>query len=85
MALFLIVPRLAGQKHALELLQDATPAWLAVAVAVECVSLFFYSLLFRRLLDLLRTLCRSAWRCASTSPGSRPPISSPPAAWAARP
>ena len=53
-ALFLIVPRLAGQKHALELLQEATPAWLAVAVAVECVSLLFYSLLFRRLLDLLR-------------------------------
>jgi glycosyltransferase 2 family protein len=53
-ALFLIVPRLAGQKHALELLHEATPAWLAVAVAVECVSLLFYSLLFRRLLDLLQ-------------------------------
>ena len=53
-ALFLIVPRLAGQAHALELLEDATPAWLAVAVVVECVSLLFYSLLFRRLLGLLR-------------------------------
>jgi uncharacterized protein (TIRG00374 family) len=53
-ALFLIVPRLAGQAHALELLQDATPAWLAVAVVVECVALLFYSLLFRRLLGLLR-------------------------------
>jgi len=53
-ALFLIVPRLAGQKHAIELLRDATPAWLVVAVAVECVSLLFYSLLFRRLLGLLR-------------------------------
>ena len=53
-ALFLIVPRLAGQKHALEYIQNATPAWLVVAVAVECVALLFYSLLFRRLLDLLR-------------------------------
>jgi glycosyltransferase 2 family protein len=52
--LFLIAPRLAGQKHAVELLEDATPAWLVVAVAVECVSLLFYSLLFRRLLGLLR-------------------------------
>jgi uncharacterized protein (TIRG00374 family) len=48
------VPRLAGQAHAIELVKEATPAWLAVAVAVECVSLLFYSLLFRRLLDLLR-------------------------------
>ena len=53
-ALFLILPRLAGQAHAIELVRDATPAWLVVAVAVECVSLLFYSLLFRRLLDLLR-------------------------------
>jgi uncharacterized protein (TIRG00374 family) len=53
-ALFLIVPRIAGQAHAIELLEDATPAWLAVAVAVECVSLLFYSLLFRRLLRLLQ-------------------------------
>jgi uncharacterized protein (TIRG00374 family) len=52
-ALFLIVPRLAGQKKALEYLENATPAWLVVAVAVECVSLLFYSLLFRRLLGLL--------------------------------
>ena len=54
MALFLIVPRLAGQAHALELLKDATPAWLVAAVAVECVALVFYSLLFRRLMRLLR-------------------------------
>ena len=53
-ALFLILPRLAGQAHAIELIRDATPAWLVVAVAVECVSLLFYSLLFRRLLGLLR-------------------------------
>ena len=53
-ALFLIVPRLAGQAHAIELIEDATPAWLVVAVAVECVSLLFYSLLFRRLLRLLK-------------------------------
>lgn len=52
-ALFLIVPRLAGQAHAIQLIEQATPAWLAVAVAVECVSLLFYSLLFRRLLGLL--------------------------------
>ena len=54
MALFLIVPRLAGQKKALEYLRDATVAWLVVAVVVECVSLLFYSLLFRRLLRLLK-------------------------------
>ena len=48
------MPRLAGQAHALELVRDADPAWLAVAVAVECVALLFYSLLFRRLLGLLR-------------------------------
>jgi len=48
------VPRLAGQAHALELVKDATPVWLVVAAAVECVSLLFYSLLFRRLLGLLR-------------------------------
>ena len=53
MALFLIVPRLAGQKQALEYLKDATVAWLIVAVLVECVALLFYSLLFRRLLRLL--------------------------------
>jgi uncharacterized protein (TIRG00374 family) len=52
-ALFLIVPRLAGQKKALAYLQDATVAWLIVSVAVECVSLLFYSFLFRRLLRLL--------------------------------
>ena len=48
------MPRLAGQAHALELVKDATPVWLVVAAAVECVSLLFYSLLFRRLLGLLR-------------------------------
>jgi uncharacterized protein (TIRG00374 family) len=54
LALFLIVPRLAGQAHAIELIKDATPAWLVAAVGIECVSLLFYSLLFRRLLGLLR-------------------------------
>jgi uncharacterized protein (TIRG00374 family) len=54
LALFLVVPRLAGQRQTLELLREATPAWLVAAVAVECVSIVFYSLLFRRLLDLLR-------------------------------
>ena len=53
-ALFLIVPRIAGQKHALDYIEDATPAWLIAAVAAECVSLLFYSLLFRRLLNLLQ-------------------------------
>ena len=53
-ALFLLLPRLAGQRQALELVGHATPAWLVVAVLVECISLLFYSLLFRRLLALLR-------------------------------
>ncbi len=53
-ALFLILPRLAGQKHALDLLRAASLPLLVVAVAVECVSLLFYSMLFRRLLGLLR-------------------------------
>ncbi len=53
-ALFLLVPRLAGQRHTLGLIREATPAWLVVAVLVECVALVFYSLLFRRLLALLR-------------------------------
>lgn len=53
MALFLIAPRISGQRHALELITEATPAWLAVAVAVESCSLLMYSLLFRRLLELL--------------------------------
>jgi uncharacterized protein (TIRG00374 family) len=48
------LPRLAGQAHAIELIKDATPAWLVVAIASECVALVFYSLLFRRLLGLLR-------------------------------
>lgn len=48
------MPRIAGQAHTLELVGEASPAWLAAAVAVECVSIVFYSLLFRRLLDLLR-------------------------------
>ena len=48
------MPRLAGQRHALELVGQASPAWLVAAVIVECVSIVFYSLLFRRLLDLLR-------------------------------
>ena len=80
MALFLIVPRLAGQKKALEYLRDATVAWLVVAVVVECVSLLFYSLLFRRLLRLLK------WPATlPLSLGSPPPTSSRPAAWAAQP
>jgi len=52
-ALFLILPRLAGQRHALDLLRDASLPLLFLAVAVECVSLLLYSLLFRRLLGLL--------------------------------
>lgn len=53
-ALFLILPRLAGQRHALDMLREASLPLLIAAVAVECVSLLFYSLLFRRLLGLLR-------------------------------
>jgi uncharacterized protein (TIRG00374 family) len=53
-ALFLILPRLAGQKHALALLREASVPLLIAAVLVEAVSLVFYSLLFRRLLGLLR-------------------------------
>jgi hypothetical protein len=53
-ALFLLAPRLAGQRQTLELVRGAAPAWLVAAVAVECVSIVFYSLLFRRLLGLLR-------------------------------
>ncbi len=48
------MPRLAGQRHALELVGEASPPWLVAAVLVECVSIVFYSLLFRRLLGLLR-------------------------------
>ena len=51
----------------------------------ECVSLLFYSLLFRRLLGLLRYPLTSASPCASTSPAWPPPICSRPAAWAAPP
>ncbi len=54
LALFLLVPRLVGQRQTLELVGEASPAWLVAAVAIECVSIVFYSLLFRRLLDLLR-------------------------------
>jgi uncharacterized protein (TIRG00374 family) len=54
LALFLLVPRIAGQKQTLQLVGEASPAWLVAAVAIECVSIVFYSLLFRRLLDLLR-------------------------------
>jgi glycosyltransferase 2 family protein len=53
-ALFLLVPRIAGERHALELLRDASPWLLAVAVLAEAVSLVLYSALFRRLLVLLR-------------------------------
>ena len=53
-ALFLILPRLAGQKHALDMLREASVPLLILAVVVETVSLIFYSLLFRRLLGLLR-------------------------------
>lgn len=53
-ALFLILPRLAGQRHALDLLREASLPLLLAAVAVEVVSLLFYSMLFRRLLGLLR-------------------------------
>jgi glycosyltransferase 2 family protein len=48
------VPRIAGQRHTLELIGQASPLWLVAAVAVECVSIVFYSLLFRRLLGLLK-------------------------------
>jgi uncharacterized membrane protein YbhN (UPF0104 family) len=53
-ALFLVLPRLAGQRHALDLVREASLPLLIAAVAVEYVSLLFYSLLFRRLLGLLR-------------------------------
>lgn len=53
-ALFLILPRLAGQQHALALVRDASLPLLVLAVVVETVALLFYSLLFRRLLGLLR-------------------------------
>jgi uncharacterized protein (TIRG00374 family) len=53
-ALFLILPRLAGQKHALALVREASVPLLIAAVLVEAASLVFYSLLFRRLLGLLR-------------------------------
>ncbi len=53
-ALFLILPRLAGQKHALGLVRDASVPLLVLSVVAEAVCLIFYSLLFRRLLDLLR-------------------------------
>ena len=53
-ALFLILPRLAGQRHALDLLRAAMSSGTLAAVALEGASLLFYSLLFRRLLGLLR-------------------------------
>jgi uncharacterized protein (TIRG00374 family) len=53
-ALFVIVPRLAGQRHALDLVRDASWPLLGVAIAAEAISLVFYSLLFRRLMALLQ-------------------------------
>ena len=59
-ALFLILPRLAGQKHAVDLVREASVPLLVLAVVIETVSLLFYSLLFRRLLGLLRYPVRLA-------------------------
>jgi uncharacterized protein (TIRG00374 family) len=53
-ALYLLLPRIAGQRHALELLGEASPWLLGAAVVAEAASLVSYSLLFRRLLKLLR-------------------------------
>ena len=53
-ALFLIVPRIAGQAHTVDLVREASVPLLVLAVLVEAVSLLFYSLLFRRVLALLR-------------------------------
>ena len=53
-ALFLILPRLAGQAQAVDLVRRANWGLLVLAVALETVSLVFYSLLFRRLLGLLQ-------------------------------
>ena len=53
-ALFLPLPRLAGQAHTVDLVRDASPALLVVAVVFEVGALLFYSLLFRRLLRLLQ-------------------------------
>ncbi len=53
-ALFLILPRLAGQRHAVDLVRRADWALLVLGVVLETVSLVFYSMLFRRLLGLLQ-------------------------------
>ena len=53
-ALFLIVPRLAGQRHALDLVRKASWPLLVIAVCAEVASLVFYSLLFRRVMRLLQ-------------------------------
>ncbi len=53
-ALFLLLPRLAGQAHAVDLVRNANPALLVIAVVLEVGALLFYSLLFRRLLRLLQ-------------------------------
>jgi uncharacterized protein (TIRG00374 family) len=53
-ALFLLVPRLAGEKHTIGLVREASLPLLIAAIVAESVSLVFYSLLFRRLMGLLQ-------------------------------
>jgi glycosyltransferase 2 family protein len=45
---------LAGQRHTLDLVREASLPLVIVGIVVEAVSLLFYSLLFRRLMGLLQ-------------------------------
>jgi uncharacterized protein (TIRG00374 family) len=47
---YLVLPQIAGTRHALGLLSRVEPAWLAVGVALEALSLASYSMLTRSML-----------------------------------
>jgi uncharacterized protein (TIRG00374 family) len=48
---YLVLPQLAGTRHALKLLDQIRPGWVVVGVVVEVLSLISYSLLTRTVLS----------------------------------
>lgn len=51
---FLVLPQIAGSRHALTLLTNLNPAWLLLGVVLEALSLVSYSLLTRSVLPAQR-------------------------------
>ena len=89
-ALYLVLPELAGLEDSLRKIEDADPVWMAVALGFNLLSFAAYIALFRGVLGgagVHAARCASgstgARRTRSRSPGWRPRACSRPAGRAA--